>query len=245
MNKLIVANWKLNPQTEAEAIKLAKISDQENVVVAAPFVFLEVLKKILKKAKLGAENSSIEESGAFTGEVSAKMLKNLGVSYVIIGHSERRKYFGETDEIVNKKLDKIISNELNPILCVGESLETRKVGIPAVKEFIKNQLNKDLSNIENSKLKIENLVIAYEPIWAIGAGIPDKPSDSAEIIKFIKEFVHLTFKISQITVLYGGSVNARNAEQFLSEKEIDGALVGGASLKPKEFTKILEIAKNK
>ncbi len=263
MKKLIVANWKMNPDSPARAVRLAKqieagvpASKKIEVVIAPPFPFLEDVKKVIKKAKLGAQNMSDEKRGAHTGEVSANELKNLGVSYVILGHSERRA-LGETDEMINKKVIVAFQENVTVILCVGEPLSVRKKGIAAAKKFVADQLKKDLRGIENWELparrsfgtggKIENLTIAYEPIWAISSvshGKSDTPEDAVEMITFIKSILHSPFSILHFRVLYGGSVNAQNAASFLCYNEIDGALVGGASLKPKEFIKIVNIAGN-
>ncbi|MEK7549138.1 MAG: triose-phosphate isomerase [Patescibacteria group bacterium] len=240
--KLIVFNWKSNPQSAAAAIKLARAVEKvvpaknaPEVVVAPPFTFLEDVEKIVKKAKLGAQDLSWEEGGAFTGEVSARELKNLSVRYVIAGHSERRKYLGETDEMINKKVLAALKAGLKVILCVGEDLSIRRRGKKAVEKFIKTQLEKDLKNIKNLKFKIGNLLIAYEPIWAIGTGHSDTPKDAVEIIKFIKRFL-------SVKCLYGGSVSGKNIKNFVEYKEIDGFLVGHASLKSKEVEKIVKIS---
>lgn len=230
----------MNPESATEAVSLAKgiengISKSINeVVIAPPFPFLSAVKKVLKHAKLGAQDDFWENKGARTGEVSPTMLKNSGVKYVIIGHSERR-WLGETDEMINKKIKGTLKAKLKPILCVGEHLETRKKGLAAAKNFIKNQLKIDLKGVS------AGMVIAYEPIWAISTntnGQADKPEDALEMIRFIKSIAGPKAKI-----LYGGSVTLKNAENFLQYKEIDGALVGGASLKAEEFNKIVGINK--
>jgi len=240
MRKLIVANWKSNPATEKEAIELAKKTDFEGIVIAPPFVFIKAVKKTLTRANLGAQNV-FWGGGAHTGEVSPAQLKGLGVSYVIIGHSEMRS-IGETDEIINKKVLAALEAGLKTILCVGENASVRSSGIEAAKSFVKAQLVKDLVGIENFKLKIENLSVAYEPLWAIGTGNPDTPENAAEMSAFIKSLLTTNYRL-QTAVLYGGSVTGKNAAAFLSQKEIDGALVGGASLKPDDFSKIVEAAK--
>ncbi len=250
MKKLIVANWKMNPESASEAVSLARgiekgISKSGNeVVIAPPFPFLSVVKKVLKRAKLGAQDDFWEEKGPRTGEVSPAMLKNLGVKYVIIGHSERR-WLGETDEIINKKIKATLKAKLKPILCVGEHLETRKNGLAAAKGFVKAQLKKDLKGLPATSYKLQatRLIVAYEPIWAISTNknaLPDKPEDSLKMIQFIKSQLPATKY--QIPVLYGGSVTSKNAKSFLQYKEIDGALVGGASLKAEEFNRIVKSA---
>lgn len=239
----------MNPLSVSEAVKLTKKEDIKGAVIAPPFVFLESVEKVLKQAELGAQDIFWEEKGAYTGEISAAMLKNLKVKYVIIGHSERR-CLGETDEIINKKLTATIKAGLTPILCVGEPLNIRKKGLLSAKTFIKNQLLKNLKGINlkslNSKFSILNsrFIVAYEPVWAISTGttgIPAKPEDAVEMHKFIKDLLATRYSLLA-KVLYGGSVNSKNAESFLKNPEIDGALVGGASLKPEEFKKIVKIA---
>lgn len=183
--------------------------------------------------KLGAQDvfwENLRSGGAYTGEISAAMLKDFGAEYVIVGHSERRA-LGETDYIVNKKLKTALSAGLKVILCVGEAKEVRKRGFAAARGFVRNELRARLSGVKKKFLK--NIAVAYEPIWAIGTGLADKPKDAAEVAGFIK-------KLLPVRVLYGGSVSSKNAEKFLAQKEIDGALVGGASLDPKEFKKIVE-----
>ncbi len=232
MGKLIVANWKMAPGTEKEALKLAKASDGKNVVVCPPFVFLEAVGKNLKKAALGAQDIP----------VSPLMLKNLGVKYAILGHSDRRIKMGETDEMINKKVRAALAVGLKVILCVGENLVVRKKGIAAAKNFIKKQLQKDLKNLTNSKKLItNNLIVAYEPVWAISTNKNaknDTLADAAEMISFIKQFSISNFQFS-VKVLYGGSVDGKNIGGFLKYKEIDGFLVGGASLRSREFSKII------
>lgn len=233
----------MNPASEKEALLLARKTEagiakstMAEVVIAPPFPFLIPVKKVLKKAKLGAQDDFWENGGAYTGEVSAAMLKTSGVKYVIVGHSERRR-LGETDEIISKKIKAALKLKIKPILCVGESLEVRKKGLTAAKNFVKSQLKKDLKGISG-----KGLIIAYEPIWAISTNKgakPDKPEDSLEMAKFIKEILHSTFYMLHTRILYGGSVNSKNAENFLQYEEINGALVGGASLKSEEFKKII------
>src|SRR3989344_1797442 len=244
MKKILAFNWKMNPTALEEAISLAKASDYSGVIIMPPFIFLEEVGEMLKKANLGAQDVFWENppagGGAFTGEVSAIELKNLGVEYVIVGHSERRQKLNETDAMINKKVLTGMEAGLKVILCVGESLLIRRRGKKAVENFIKNQLQKDLKGIENLKFKIENLMIAYEPVWSIGAGVADTPQDAAEMIKYVKEFLISNFQFSNIKVLYGGSVDSKNIENFVKYKDIDGFLVGGASLKPEEINEIIQ-----
>jgi len=240
MKKIIVFNWKMNPLSEAEAGRLAKVADSFSVIIAPPFVFLDFLAHLLKKASLAAQDLFWEEKGAFTGEISPTMLKKLGVSYVIVGHSERRLWLKETDQMINKKILAGLSAGLKVILCVGENLAIRQRGLKAVKNFISHQLEKDLKNInDKSKLITSNLIFAYEPIWAIGTGKNDKPEDTVEIAKFIKKSLITNYQLLNPKVLYGGSVNSKNLASFLNYSEIDGALIGGASLKVQEVKKII------
>lgn len=238
MKKLIVANWKSNPLTVSDAINLAKATDKEGVVIAPPFIFLESVKENISKAKLGAQDDFWGNLGAYTGEISWRQLLEIGVEYVIIGHSERRKYLKETDELINNKVIATIDAGLKVILCVGEPADVRNKGVQHARIFVEQQLDKDLIGLDSSKAG-GRLIVAYEPIWAIGTGEPDTPTGAAEMAKFITEFVYKQHKIKPL-VLYGGSVKANNAEEFLSREEIDGALVGGASLNSDEFNKITD-----
>jgi len=238
MKKLIIANWKMNPSSVSAAVRLAAKTEKgalksgNDIVVAPPFPFLLSVKKVLKKAKLGAQDDFWENQGAYTGEISPAMLKSSGVKYVIVGHSERRR-LGETDDAINKKIKASLKAGLKPILCVGESLEVRKKGLTAAKNFVKSQLKKDLKGLPRPG----GIIVAYEPIWAIGTGKSDKPQDTVEMAIFIKGIAG-----SKAKILYGGSVTSKNAKNFLQYKEIDGALVGGASLKAGEFNKIINSA---
>ena len=240
--KIIAANWKMN-KTSGEAVEFfgtleSAIGGSNNceTIICPPFTLLDYVGKEFERLniKLGAQNCHFEKSGAFTGEISAEMLKDVGVQYVIIGHSERRKHFFETDEIINKKVKFALTNGLKVIFCVGESAEVRQNG--NVREFIFEQLKNGLSGL--NKEDIDNVVIAYEPIWAIGSGITVTFDEADEIGKFIKDFVIGSFNCD-VRVLYGGSVSADNVHGFLSLKNIDGALVGGASLDAKSFAKII------
>jgi triosephosphate isomerase len=245
MKKLIAANWKMNPATPQEAIALfegtinAAQHIDADVVICPPFQYLGlVMDKDRGAVTLGAQDVFWEPTtGAFTGEVSAEMLSGEHVQYVIIGHSERRTILKETDEIIKKKIHAAFTERLNVILCVGEPLEIRELGMNVAEEFVLSQLDKDLEGI---KIRDEQtLVIAYEPIWAIGSGKPETPENSAVMIRKIKEFIREHWNIS-VRVLYGGSVKANNAEDILSQPDIDGALVGGASLNVDEFAGILK-----
>ncbi|MDI6734191.1 MAG: triose-phosphate isomerase [Patescibacteria group bacterium] len=248
MGKIIIANWKMNPQNEKNAVKLACQSDFLNVVIAPPFPFFGAVKKVLKKAKLGAQDMFWEEQGAYTGEISPRMLKKLGAHYVIIGHSERRA-LGETDTIVNKKVVAALKTGLKVILCIGEPRQVRNKGLTAVKNFISKQFKADLKGL-NLKSYNSKLTIAYEPVWAVSLGRYDKhgksdtPENAGYMIQWIKKFLNSRFLIRNSMVLYGGSVNLKNAKSFLGLEGIDGALVGGASLRINEFKKIIRISQS-
>lgn len=246
MTKLIAANWKENPRTEIEALKLFKTvakakRKNADVVICPPFIYLEEIAKAFKGASskkqlaLGAQDVFWEDEGAFTSEVGPKMIRSLGARYVILGHSEVRKWNNETDAIINKKIALAARDGLKVILCVGEPLPIREKGIAATKKFVEQQLVKDLKGI---KIKSSDLFIAYEPIWAIGTGKSDKPADAEEMAVFIKSLLKEKHGIRP-KFLYGGSVNSKNAASYVQLKHVDGALVGGASLKAEEFIKII------
>lgn len=227
--KLLVANWKMNPLSVSQAIRLAKAEDLTGVVIAPSFVHLGEVKEVIKRAVLGAQDTFWGREGAATGEISPVMLKTLGVRYVILGHSERRCLTGETDEMINKKIQAALAAGLKPILCVGEPTPVRRKGMTAAQKFVKTQLQKDLKGVKRP------VIIAYEPIWAIGTGKADKPEETAKIHRFIK-------KLIPTQVIYGGSMTSKNIKSFLKYKEIGGALVGGASLNAGEFRKIFNAA---
>ncbi len=229
--KVVVANWKMNPATPREAVKLARAEDKLKVIVAPPFPFLEDVGRVLKRATLGAQDAFWISRGAYTGEVSVQQLKRLRVSYVIVGHSERRAQ-GETNGMVRKKVEAVHAAGLTPILCVGEPWPVRKKGFAAAKRYVARQLHAALSGTR------KKLIVAYEPVWAIGSGKADSPAEAAEMADFIKELLIVSYR-SSVKVLYGGSVTPRNARAFLKARALDGALVGGASLRPRDFTKII------
>ncbi|MDI6820744.1 MAG: triose-phosphate isomerase [Patescibacteria group bacterium] len=247
--KLIIANWKMNPIMRNEAIKLARQSDFSNIVIAPPFLFLSDISKVLKKACLGAQDVFWENpptgGGAYTGEISPSMLKSFRVEYVIIGHSERRCSLNESDELINKKVLACLKNGLKVILCIGEDWSKRKMGLIHAKKFVENQLLKDIAGLKENDLKVGKLIIAYEPVWAIGTGKSDNPKEIREMTSFIKDILYSKFKTRNIKVLYGGSVNSKNIKSFLSVGEIDGALVGGVSLKPNEFKKVIKFSQTR
>ena len=243
--KVIAGNWKMN-MLPNEAMNFIEqfaplVKDTENeVILCVPYtdLFYALLNVQNTNIKIGAQNMHWEESGAYTGEVSAKMLKSIGVEYVIIGHSERRQYFAETDETVNKKIKSAFANGLKPIVCVGETLEQREQGI--TKDIITNQVEKALEEISAESLK--DIIIAYEPIWAIGTGKTATKEDANETIKQIREKIAEKYGqnvADRVIIQYGGSVKSSNAKELFEMSDIDGGLVGGASLKPDEFSKIV------
>ncbi|PMQ02302.1 MAG: triose-phosphate isomerase [Dictyoglomus sp. NZ13-RE01] len=246
--KIIAANWKMYKTTHEteefirEFIELASNYEDKEVVICPPFTSLYVARNLLKGTpfKLGAQNLFWEKEGAFTGEISPIMLKDLDCEYVIIGHSERRQYFGETDENVNKKIKSAYEFGLTPILCVGEKWEEREKG--KTEEVIIRQVSKAIEGIDGDKL--QNLVIAYEPVWAIGTGHSAKGEDANEVALLIRNVIKEKYSqevAQKVRIQYGGSVNPNNIGEFLSQPEIDGALVGGASLKAKSFWEIVKI----
>lgn len=247
--KLIIANWKMNPLTLREAgILVDAVESAESnadIVIAPPFVFTEYVSSVTSaETKLGAQDVCWEDpakGGAYTGEVSATMLKKMGVEYVIVGHSERRQYSQETDALIGKKVAVTIKAGMTAVLCVGESLAIRKKGTSEIKKYIKKQLSGALSGIELSKSQAHKLVIAYEPIWAIGTGKAATLEDALGVITYIRSILTTNHHIPTTRILYGGSVDSKNIKGFLSDEDIDGALVGGASVNPKEFSKMIAI----
>ena len=243
--KVIAGNWKMN-MLPNEAIaymeefeKLVKDSKNE-VILCVPYTDLFYCLNYAQDTniKIGAQNMHWEDSGAYTGEVSAKMLEAIGVEYVIIGHSERRQYFAETDETVNKKVKAAFANGLKPIVCVGETLEEREAG--KTTEIITRQTKLALEGLDSTQVK--NTIIAYEPIWAIGTGKTATSEDANNSIKEIRKEVEKNDGkevADEIIIQYGGSVKSSNAKELFTTSDIDGGLVGGASLKPDEFAKIV------
>lgn len=250
MTKLIAANWKMNPQSYAEAEKLAnatiagsKGKKNVEVVLCPPFPWLtDFSHKSSKAIRWGAQDVFWENRGAYTGEVSPVMLKNSGVEYVIIGHSERRMSLGETDEMVNKKVQAALRAGLKVILCVGEPLSVRKQGTTAVLRYVRRQLAHAVKNVPKGKRG--RIVVAYEPIWAIGTGIPCDLYLAERMVHACAAELALKEGFRYVRGLYGGSVNARNAKSYLNAEYIDGLLVGGSSLNAREFRKIVTIASN-
>ena len=243
--KVIAGNWKMNMLPD-ETINFIKeftplVKDTENeVILCVPYtdLFYALLNAQDTNIKIGAQNMHFEESGAYTGEVSGKMLKSIGVEYVIIGHSERRQYFAETDETVNKKLKAAFTYGLKPIVCVGETLEEREQGKTI--DVITRQTRLALEGLTNEQVK--NTIIAYEPIWAIGTGKTATADDANDSVKKIREEVAKIYgnDVAECVIIqYGGSVKSSNARELFTKSDIDGGLVGGASLKPEEFSKIV------
>ena len=243
--KIIVANWKMNPQTAEEALRLVKgilaqrLSKNTSLIIAPPFVYLELIKKNLpKEVKLCAQNLAWFERGAYTGEISGLMLKNLGCDYVIIGHSERRYKIGESDEIINLKLKAALKYGLTPILAVGEKEQNDDII-----KILNGQIRSALADIKSSE--IGRLIFAYEPVWAIGTGISDTPDHALSVSLLIRKIMGNLYTpdwASDIFVLYGGSVSGENAADFIAQSGIDGAMLGGASLETEEFIKIIRAA---
>lgn len=242
---IIMGNWKMHftiEETEEFLNSLLpKVKNAKTeVVVCPPFTSLALSSNILKgsNVKLGAQNVHFEEKGAFTGEISPNMLKNLGVSYIIIGHSERRMYFRETDETVNKKIHMCLKHKFNPVLCVGESLEEKESN--NMEKVLTRQIEKAFFNISEEDAK--KVVIAYEPIWAIGTGKTATSSDADNIISFIRKVISGIYnkEVSEnIVMLYGGSVKPNTIKEQMSMENIDGALVGGASIVVEDFERIV------
>lgn len=235
--KIIAGNWKMNycvnkAEDFVSEIKDAINTDEVDVVICPNFVALDRLSDLLEgtNIKLGAQNVHTEDKGAYTGETSVNMLAAVGVKYCIVGHSERRQYFAETNEIVNKKAKKLLEKDINPIVCVGETLEERESN--TMFDVVEKQVRESLDGIEEAQMK-RNVVIAYEPIWAIGTGKTATAEQANEMCKFIREVVSKMYNDSvaeAVRIQYGGSVKPSNANEILNMSDIDGALVGGASL---------------
>ena len=251
MKKYIIANWKMNPDSWAEAEQILDsiseyfrtASDQEqSLVVCPPFVFVEEVSKLLQTSslgqhvELGGQVIALTDQGSLTGEISGTMLTKLGTRYVIIGHSERRWKLGEGNEVVNQKLKAALQSELVPIVCVGERERDENY-----KEFLKQQIEATFADL--SADDVAKCLVAYEPVWAISSNPnaqPDTPESTLESVAVIKDFLNTKHKIQDTRILYGGSVKAQNAKDFLSLDELSGVLVGGASLRKEEFVQILK-----
>ncbi|MCX7738342.1 MAG: triose-phosphate isomerase [Hydrogenothermaceae bacterium] len=245
MSYLVAANWKMN-KTNAQTVEYLQIFKKlyreplpnVEVMVAPPFTSLSTASIQLRDSliKLGAQNMHFEEKGAFTGEISPYMLKELNVEYVILGHSERRHIFGEKDEVINKKVLSAIKHGIRPILCVGETLEERELG--KTLNVIERQVRSGIAGLDKDVFLVD---IAYEPVWAIGTGINATPDQAQEVHQFIRELLKSISKESDngCRILYGGSVNENNAKELIKEKDVEGFLVGTASIDPERFYKII------
>ena len=246
---IIAGNWKMNKtisETRAFAEEIKPLIGRPKwceVVLCVPFVNIPSAVRLFKDCRIsiGAENCHYESHGAYTGEVTAEMLKEAGVKYVIIGHSERRQYYNETDITVNKKVHAALEAGLYPIVCVGESLEQRELGVTM--ELITYQVKAALSGVPADKMR--HVVIAYEPIWAIGTGRTATAQQAGEVCEAIRAVIRKLYgaRVARaVTIQYGGSMNADNAEELLAQPDVDGGLIGGASLKPASFVQIINAA---
>jgi len=239
----IAGNWKMNMTAESGKELIAQLKPlikeaKCNVALCVPAILIPAMVKAAKgsKIKIGAQNVHWAKSGAYTGEVSADMLKEYGVKYVIIGHSERRQYFGETDETVNKRTLLALENELTPIVCVGETLSERENG--QTEKVLLKQLTEGLKGVED----VTKLVIAYEPVWAIGTGKTATDEQAQETIKYIRKTLGKLFGVknaNRVIIQYGGSMNPKNVKELMAMPEIDGGLIGGASLKAADFSQVV------
>ena len=248
-NTVIAANWKMNmlpSKVKAYAEELKPLSAQAkwcDIVICPTFVMIPSAQKAFRDSKIsvGAQNLSEYAAGAYTGEVSSEQLVDLGIHYVIIGHSERRQLYGETDMTVNKKVHAALNAGLHPIICVGESAAQREMGI--TEELVTLQLKMALSGVPGTKMR--RIVIAYEPIWAIGTGNTATAEDAGAVANLIRAAIRSLYgarTARAVSILYGGSMNAKNARELLGQPDIDGGLIGSASLSPTEFFAIIEAA---
>ncbi len=249
---LIAGNWKMN-KTPAESVKFVEelgsglvpknLKDME-VLVCPPFTSLDRIKEVIQphEIHLGAQNCYHQGSGAFTGEISIPMLKDTGCEYIIIGHSERRHIFNESNDLINNKVNAVLEAGLKPIMCIGETLDERNQN--KTFDILKEQIDKGLNGIDVNKL--ENLVFAYEPVWAIGTGISAEPPQIEEAHKWIRDYLSRQFgSVTEMTmILYGGSMKPKNAESILTLEGVNGGLIGGASLDPSSFLSIISIAES-
>lgn len=251
--KIVAGNWKMNKSLDealvlaSEVINMVKdeVTTPTETVLCAPFIYLSTLAKYVEgipNVSVGAQNCHQKASGAYTGEVSAGMLKSIGVKYVILGHSERRQYFGESNALLAEKVNAVLENDLLPIFCCGESLEQRNAG--GYLELVASQLTDSLFHLSSEAL--QKVVIAYEPIWAIGTGLTASNEQAQEMHAFLRQHIAKQYGsevANEITIQYGGSVNEKNAEELFACPDVDGGLVGGASLKSREFVNIVKSMK--
>ena len=245
----MAGNWKMN-KTRDEALQfiyavneaIPSIDQVETVVFAPAIILRDLVKRQGDNLRIGAQTCHYLENGAFTGEISPVMIKAVGVSYCLVGHSERREYYNETDKDIALKVAALINNGIRPILCIGETLEARESG--KTEEVLRRQLHTDLENVSIADL--EEVVIAYEPIWAIGTGKTASPEIAEETCKFIRDYIAQSYNqkvADRIRILYGGSVKPSNVNNFIKEPDIDGCLVGGASLDPASFIELCNACK--
>ncbi|TWR31666.1 triose-phosphate isomerase [Mucilaginibacter pallidiroseus] len=248
--KIVAGNWKMNLDYNEGLALFSEVTNMvkdeatgtQQVVVCSPFIHLHSLVQLAKgysNIAVGAQNAHQAESGAFTGEISAKQIKSVGAEYVILGHSERRQYFGETNELLAKKTDTALANGLKPIFCIGETLQEREADTHF--GIIKAQLEEGIFHLDADKFA--QLVIAYEPVWAIGTGVTATSAQAQEIHEFIRKEIAAKYGqqvADDTTILYGGSCNPKNAAELFAQADIDGGLIGGASLKSRDFTDIVK-----
>ena len=246
--KLIAGNWKMNKDIHETATLIAELRErmkdfknEVDVVICPPCTSLVVAKSLIKDSpiKLGSQNMSQQDDGAYTGEISSKMLTTIGCEFVILGHSERRQYFKETDDLVNTKVKKALKAGLTPIVCIGETLEEREAGI--TDKIITTQVKGVLHELTSNE--VEKLVIAYEPVWAIGTGKNATPEQANQVHKLIRKLIGQIYSwtvAEKLIIQYGGSMNAENATSLLTQSDIDGGLIGGASLKSDAFMTIIQ-----
>jgi triosephosphate isomerase len=250
--KVVAGNWKMNKDlqeslgltTEIKGMVKDEVRNDAEIILFPPFISLSALSKNLEgneRIKLGAQNMHQEDSGAFTGEVSASMLKSVGCKYVIIGHSERRQYFGESNELLNLKVKKAIQFDLIPVYCIGETLEERESGF--FWDVLSKQIEVGLMGLDNAIA--EKIIIAYEPVWAIGTGKTASTAQAQEVHLFVRNQLKTLFGTTfaeNVRILYGGSVKPENAFELFSAPDIDGGLIGGAALKSRDFCEIVKSA---
>lgn len=249
--KIVAGNWKMNKNYTdglslfSEVVNMVRdeVRGDQSVIVCAPYIHLNSLSSLAKDSTqvfIGAQNVHQEVSGAYTGEISAEMLSSVGTEYVILGHSERRQYFGENNSLLAKKINITLKNNLKPIYCIGETLEERESG--KYFEVIKSQLTEAVFHL--SEADFSKLVIAYEPVWAIGTGVTASSAQAQEIHAFIRKEIRAKYGktvADNLSILYGGSCNPKNAGELFAQEDIDGGLIGGASLKSRDFVDIVKV----
>lgn len=249
--KLIAFNWKMYPKklADVEGVLMAfdgvdVDTEKYKIVVAPPAVYLSLIANVFYELKadiwLALQNCAVQSDGALTGEISAEMGRNVGADYAIIGHSERRIHFGETEDMIGKKVASAVKAGLIAILCVGEPLSVRKKGKAAVKQYIRKQLDGALREMKFPALQSKKIIVAYEPVWAIGTGVSATTEDAVEVIDFMRTVLAEDYAMKQVRIIYGGSINGENVAAFVGHDGIDGALIGGASVDKKELKKILK-----